>query len=375
MRTFTLLALLVAAPAAAQTVTITRPGAEPVVVVCSLGCTFAVAPPVVEPPPPPPCTFLVSPATLTFTAAGGAQPVTVTASRDGCLTEIPAPSSTAPWVTLDATRGALAEANPSTVARAAVLTVAGRAIPVTQLGVPIVEPPPPPPPPPTGSVLSRLNCTAANFPDCGIGYWGRLSTGPGVYDGHTVERVGNGARFRLTPSSSQGQFYLGWQMPAQNSTANAIYIRYRLTINGPFRGRGVGDVWSDKLVIVNNGGSTRAIGELKPQRTADITDVTLAIQKNIDGGVTLTPRLDLTPGRRYAVQMRVSRGSAVRFATCLDQPVEALCTQSGTFSYNPASFQNVGVGFYSNAKIAAGQNVDFTLEDVEVGTTFDPNFR
>jgi hypothetical protein len=67
----------------------------------------------------------------------------------------------------------------------------------------------------------------------------------------------------------------------------------------------------------------------------------------------------------------------VRFATWLNNPNEGQPTaeSTGTFSYNPASFANVALGFYSNAALAQGGSVDFTIENGEVGTVFDPNFR
>jgi hypothetical protein len=362
----------------AQTVTVTRPGADPIVVPCAPSCAVAFTPAVVEPPPPPPppaCLYTVAPTSLTFTPDGGTQVVAVMVTPDPAQCPAWGTSGSNDWLTLDpipASEGVgvrVTAAGGARVARSATLTIAGHQVTVTQGAAPE----PPPPPPPTGTVLSRLACTSANFPHCGIGYWGRETGTAGVYQGHTVTQVGNGARFRLTPGSSQAQFYLGWQLPTQNTSAGAIYIRFHLTMHAPFNASGVGDIWTDKLIIVNNGGSTRAIGELKPVRTS--TDVTIGIQKNIEGGTTLTTRQDLAIGRRYAVQMRVARGSAVRFATCLDQPVEASCVQSGTFSFNVASFQNVGIGFYSNATIAANGNVDFTIENAEVGTSFDPNFR
>ena len=52
--------------------------------------------------------------------------------------------------------------------------------------------------------IAALNCTDANFPNCGWGNWG--------LNHHTLTRVGNGARFTLTPGSASSltQFYMGW---------------------------------------------------------------------------------------------------------------------------------------------------------------------
>lgn len=227
--------------------------------------------------------------------------------------------------------------------------------------------------------IAVVNCTTANFPDCGHGYWGtKLGTTPGVYNYHTIEHVGNGARFRLTPTSEQNQFYLGWQPLVPSAFANItdLYIRYRLTINAPLRAQGVGDVWTSKFHIVNNGGQERAIAELKPQTTSPPTDVTLGIQRGIDGAPSLTPRINLVPGTLYHVQMRVSRGSAVRFAQWLNNGNQAAPSSqsTGTFSFT-STWQNVGIGFYSNATLATGQNVDFTLTDIVIDDAFDPNWH
>jgi hypothetical protein len=226
--------------------------------------------------------------------------------------------------------------------------------------------------------IAVINCTSTNFPDCGHGYWGtKLTTTPGVYEHHTVERVGNGIRFRLTPGSASGltQFYMGWQ-PTLNSSVTDLYIRFRLTVNGPIRANGVGDVYSSKFIIVNNGGSLRAIGELKPQTTSDLSDLTHGIQVGINGPPSLTPRINLVPGTVYYVQIRVSRGGSVRFAQWLNNNNQSAPTSqsTGTFSFNPATFQNVGIGFYNNASLANNGNIDLTLTDVQFDDQFDPNW-
>lgn len=226
------------------------------------------------------------------------------------------------------------------------------------------------PPPPKDGVLARLDCST-DFPACGVEKWMG-----GVGAEYDIEQAGNGARFRFRPRTERSQPYLGWVLPL-NTTASTIYIRFYLTVHKPLRAAGVGDVWGNKLIIVNNGASEsnhRAIAELKPSRTDDLSDFSLGIAKNIseDG----TRRVDLPIGRRNAVQFRVTRGDAVTFALWLNNPdCNKPSSVSGTFSFTPPAFANVAVGFYAGAAMTAGGNVDFSIEDVVVGDACEPGFK
>jgi hypothetical protein len=221
---------------------------------------------------------------------------------------------------------------------------------------------------------AELDCSKG-FPACG---WISMTDLASPY--YRVTQVGNGARFTLEPVANQAQFYLGWQTPdAFTSHAAAIYVRYHLTVHAPFVARGVGDVWTDKLIIVNNGAKEsrhRAIAELKPISDPQLRDVSIGIQRNIDGGVTLTPRQDLKIGRRVAVQMEVRRGADGRTAVWIDNGNCARPTAvSGRFDFDMPAFSNVGIGFYVNAALAEGGSVDFTIEDVAVSEACDPAFK
>lgn len=227
----------------------------------------------------------------------------------------------------------------------------------------------PAPPAPKDGVLARLDCSS-DFPACGVEKWMR-----GVGAEYDLEQAGNGARFRFRPRTTPSQPYLGWVLPL-DTTASTIYVRFHLTVHKPLRAAGVADVWTNKLIIVNNGArssSDRAIVELKPSRTEDLSDLSLGISKNIGEG---TPRVDLPIGRKNALQFRVTRGEAVTFAMWLNNPnCSRPTSESDKLDFTPPAFANVAVGFYANAAMTAGGNVDFSIEDVVVGDACDPGFK
>jgi hypothetical protein len=227
-------------------------------------------------------------------------------------------------------------------------------------------------------VLARLDCSRG-FPDCGWGRWVNRS-GPAFHTVTPLPDGRNGARFDLTPTSTPGQFYLGWGTKF-TSTAPTLYIRFHLTIHPPLRANGVSDPWSTKFIIVNDGGdaSIRAIAELKPARSADNRDLVLAWKRNIEGpGDASFSSVDLTPkfGQRMAVQMAVTRGAQGRTAIWIDNPNPARPTSaSRTFDFAPTEWRSIGLGFYSNMTVDTSGSVAYTIEDAVVSEAFDPSFR
>jgi hypothetical protein len=218
-----------------------------------------------------------------------------------------------------------------------------------------------------GPVIARLDCSKG-WPACGWDSWTDVAS---PY--YKAVQSGNGTRFTFTPSTRQAQPYLGW-LAKFRTDSTELYIRFRLTIHGPFFANGVGDVWTNKLAIVNNGGDPRAIVQLKPFAASDNSDLSLSTNVGIssDGA----PGKPLAIGKRHAIQIRVARGDGVTFAQWVDKADCAKPTSvSSKLSFNPSSFENVGLGFYSNASMAANGAVDFTIEDAEIGTSCDPDFR
>src|SRR6185503_2668973 len=139
-------------------------------------------------------------------------------------------------------------------------------------------------------VIARLDCSKG-WPGCGWEPWTDVSS-----PFYKAGQSGNGTRFTFTPAARQGQPYLGW-VAKFSTDSNEIYIRFRLTFHAPFKGNGVGDVWTNKLAIVNNGGDPRAIVQLKPFGAADNSDLSLSTTVGIssDGA----PGRPLTIGKRH----------------------------------------------------------------------------
>ncbi len=226
------------------------------------------------------------------------------------------------------------------------------------------------PPPPGGNILARLDCTAS-FPACGWGYSGNEQH-------YSLARVGNGARFTLTPGSAATltQFYTGWSTDLAASEAPAIYLRMHLTVHGPINTDGVGDTWTNKFVIVNDRAKSqleRAIVELRPEGVGKLA---VRIQRNIDGEEAGTRAVDLPTDRRVALQFEIRRGANGRVALWLDNANPAKPTAaSPRFDFDISRWANVNVGYYQNASLAANGRVAYTVEDVVVADAFDPAFR
>lgn len=383
-----MVALLLAAPAAAQTLTITKPDAPPVVIECGQGCTIAVAAPAPPPPPPPPpCTFTVSPTSLSAPAAGAAPTVSVTPSRDGCEWSS---ESFAPWVTVDTLAGPLIQVlafapNTATSSRSGAVVVAGQTVMVSQEGAPA---PPPPPPPPTVEVLARMDCTAANFPACGWSAWDRdrntrwtsrllANQAPGGRD--AVE-------FTIRPTGPT-QFYLGWGVTAPGAVeADAVrYYRFRIFAPGPTgQTRGYVQGFESKFIIHADGApnGSRVICGL---RDNGLTSDTIAFEcmRNVDGPEHGTVKQALTLGVWHSIQVEARSGSRGVIRVWVDtndysRPTSST-ERSGTsaFSLGTTNWNSFGLGFYQGVtRTIAQDTVIFRLaDDAEFGRTFDPNWH
>jgi hypothetical protein len=225
-----------------------------------------------------------------------------------------------------------------------------------------------PPTPGGGTILAKVDCTQ-DFPNCGVAH--RASPH------YTLTPAGNGARFTLTPGSASQltQFYTGW-MTSFSSRAPALYIRMRLTAHKPFKPSGIGDVWTNKFIICNDGSdaSQRAIAELRPDETD--SKMGLRLQRNIDGDEARTPVTYLPFDRPVAVQMEIRRGAQGRTAIWIDNPNPAKPTvASPVFHFAIPAYRDCAFGYYQNASLAPDGRVSYTVQDLVVSEAFDPTFR
>jgi hypothetical protein len=219
--------------------------------------------------------------------------------------------------------------------------------------------------------ITELGCTSANFPNCNWGFWGDNPH----YD---LTRVGNGGRFTLTPGSASGQtqFYMGWGvngLPVPQD-GQARYIRLRLRVVGPVDGTGVGDVWTDKFIVLGDGSDSgsRVIVELRPTPTGLET----RIQKNIEGDDQRTPLLSIPSDQLVSLQYEARSGSSGRVAIWMNNNVYASPSRtSPNFSLPARAWNNLRVGFYSNASLASSGRVIFEVTDVQYDDQFDPNWH
>ncbi len=218
--------------------------------------------------------------------------------------------------------------------------------------------------------IAALNCTDANFPNCGWGNWGLAH--------HTLTRVGNGARFTLTPGSASSltQFYMGWgtSIP-QVSTGESRYIRLRMRIVSPVNPSGVGDLWTDKFIILGDGSdsSSRVIVELRPNMQDNGLET--RIQKNIAGDEARTPLLPLPADQLLSLQFEARSGSSGRVAVWLNNNNYGSPSRtSPNFNLPASAWNNIRVGYYSNASLSSSGRITFELTDVQIDDQFDPNW-
>jgi hypothetical protein len=220
--------------------------------------------------------------------------------------------------------------------------------------------------------ITALNCTDANFPNCGWGNWG-------LNPHYTLTRVGNGARFALVPGSagSLTQFYMGWGVAVpQANQGDSRYIRLRIRINSPVNPAGVGDLWTDKFIILGDGSdnSSRVIVELRPNMTDNGLET--RIQKNIAGDEARTPLVGIPMDQSVSLQFEARSGSAGRVAVWLNNNTYSSPTRvSPNFTLSAAAWNNLRVGFYSNASLASNGRVNFEVTDLQYDDQFDPNWH
>jgi hypothetical protein len=219
--------------------------------------------------------------------------------------------------------------------------------------------------------IAALNCTDANFPNCGWGNWGLNAH-------HSLTRVGNGARFTLTPGSATSitQFYMGWGVTVpQAAQGDTRYIRLRIRVVGPVGPAGVGDLWTDKFIILGDGSdnTSRVIVELRPNMTDNGLET--RIQKNISGDEARTPLLGLPNDQQVSLQFEARSGSSGRVAVWMNNNTYGSPTRvSPNFSLSAGAWNNLRVGFYSNASLALSGHIVYEVTDVQLDDQFDPNW-
>jgi len=219
--------------------------------------------------------------------------------------------------------------------------------------------------------ITTINCTSSNFPNCG---WSLRGSNPH----YTLTQVGNGARFALTPGSASSltQFYMGWGTAVpQASQGQSRYIRFRIRVSGPVNPAGVGDVWTDKFIIFGDGGdaTSRVIIELRPGASNNLST---RIQKNISGDEARSGTVDIPNDQTVALQFEARSGSAGRVALWMNNDnYSAPTTTSPDFSLSAAAWNNINVGYYSNASLSSSGRVTFEVTDFQFDDQFDPNWR
>jgi hypothetical protein len=220
--------------------------------------------------------------------------------------------------------------------------------------------------------ITVINC-AAGFPSCGWTYRGNNPH-------YTLSQVGTGARFALTSGSSPTltQFYMGWYTSVpQAAQGSSRYIRLRIRVASPVNPAGVGDVWTDKFIILGDGGdsTSRVIVELRPWYDQNGEFLVTRIQQNIAGDEARTPTLRLVENQLVSLQFEARSGSAGRVAMWMDNNnYAAPSAVSPNFNLSAAAWNNIAVGAYSNASVAAAGHIVFEVTDFQYDDEFDPNW-
>jgi hypothetical protein len=220
-------------------------------------------------------------------------------------------------------------------------------------------------------VWARLDCTS-DFPNCGWGYRGDNPH-------YTLTPVGNGARFTLTPGSASSitQFYMGWTKPIpQVEMGQRLYVRLRLKAVGKQSDDGVDDVWTNKFIIIGDGSDSGSRVIVEMRRSEHHDSLATRIQRNIDGDDARTRFVDIPRDELVSLQYEAKSGPAGRVAIWMNRnEYDKPTATSPTFDLSPRAWNNVNLGYYSNASLARSGRIVFEVTDLEVGGAFDPAWR
>ena len=239
------------------------------------------------------------------------------------------------------------------------------------------------PQPPRGGILAKLDCSPADFPNCGWGAWGMaegnyssvLQPGQGPHGQDAVQFVQDRGPVR--------QYYMGWGTPSQGDEPPGTnrYIRVRIWIPGNAGSlNGYHGGWESKFIILGDGGNSggRVICNLRDNGSS-IDTMSIECQRNIDGGDHSTGLLPLTLGTWHSLQIEARSGSAASIAVWIDNNDYSRPTRrtTGNFSLDTTNWRFVGVGFYVNVPRSSSQDLVALriADDIELGSGFDPTWH
>lgn len=235
--------------------------------------------------------------------------------------------------------------------------------------------------------MLKLNCTSANFPNCGWGAWG---VGQGNYTSTYLAGQGpqgqDAVRFTISAGGPR-QFYMGWSATAAGSVeANAVrYYRFRIFPPGPTgQTRGYVQGLESKFIIHADGADngSRVICGL---RDNGMTSDTIAFEcmRNVDGQEHGTVKQAMTLGVWHNIQVEARSGSNGIIRVWIDNNNYSTPTatsqhaQGSTFSLGTMNWNVFGMGFYQGVTTTLSSPVvAFMLaDDAEFDNEFDPNWN
>ena len=185
--------------------------------------------------------------------------------------------------------------------------------------------------------------------------------------------------------TGQVQYYNGWtrgiDAPAQGAT---LYVRFWIKPLSPIDWSGTGDVWTDKLVILGDGGpaSSRVICALRddfPLGSGD--DMLVSCARNIDGAPSKADGASLVTGQWNWVQIEIRSSSSAsaedgHIAMWFDSGDQASPTSqsSGGFALETGAWSHIAFGRFANTAVAANGHVRYQVGGFELDDAFDPGW-
>jgi len=247
---------------------------------------------------------------------------------------------------------------------------------------PTPTPPIQPTPPPAlgGGILAKLDCSPADFPNCG---WGAVGLGGGDYTSLLQPGQGPHGADAVQFTQMRGplrQYYMGWATPSQGPEPPGTirYIRVRIWIPGNAGSlNGYHGGWESKFIILGDGSNElgRVICNLRDNGQT-IDTMSIECQRNIDGGDHSTGLLPLTLGTWHDIQIEARSGSAASVAVWIDNNDYNRPTgrTTGRFALETTNWRFLGVGFYVNVPRPSSQDLVAlrVADDIELGSGFDP---
>jgi len=239
------------------------------------------------------------------------------------------------------------------------------------------------PPGPGVGVIWAMDCGTNGAAATLCGFTGEWNT-PGFFTrayqaGGPMNR--GYVEYTAVPGTTQAQPYTGWGKNITHPSGQSRFMRFSLRIASGLNPSGVGDVWTDKFIILGQGSNDRMICQISPSMalSSDPSHQFLGLRcsKGIDGPPNAAEPVPITLGafEKWQIEVRGGSNAVIKMWKNNGTYTAPNTASVGNFSLDSASWGVLGVGFYQNAAIGPTGSLAFAVGDFVWADTFDPNWR